>query len=879
MLFSATSGAVPGISQGSIPYLVSKPPITGSQAPGAVLTRPTYVWEGADTIVGNWYNNSYPTDAFGATYADTEDGDIVEYREFATNEFGNSLVLSWPQFLVSSAIANAAYASVFITDLITGKSPSDRSMWTNADPPWSGSPTLVTNPDFFAPSLRPQLTGTPQLVGGGWLGSYGLQAISPRHGISCAHNGPQPGLPVTFVNVDGTAFTTTITKWICDDPSQVSRCSDTQQTLEADFSVYLFADELPEWAYIAPVLAMTTEQYADFAASNPPTLVISQGNSTSAVFPYNPGSWTPHGRMLYVSGTNPGVVRNALEEPFTRRPKVVGDSGTPEFLVKDGNLCLFRTMTSSDGSGPFVHEHIDYINSMMTRADVAEGISTGHQLTVLGLPSTTTSMTVVFDIEGFEGYSHRVEVTPMDGGTTDTYTIAPGDNSHEFTGLDYNTQYDVRIFRIDGDSYESAPLVAEVYTAPAASPTALSATATGENSIDLSWTNPSPLPHTGYQIEKSLDNSTWTAVANVSAATTSYSVTGLPGATLQYFRVRAWNDNPSEAPTYASDAFAAWSSTASATTDTDMTAPVLSAVSATAGDATAALAATSNEAGTMYLFVSTSATPPSAATLKAGTGAAYASNAACIPATPFTATATGLTNGTTYYLHALANDGTNDSTITTTASFAPAAPNAYAGVIAYWQLDEASGTRVDTVGGLNLVEGDGTVGSAAVTGKAFTTAARFVDGNTDYLTKDTGCNILHNRSAFSVAMWLKPTAEKSVFNCGSGAIRAQMGDAKMYFTVAGTFAELPHGTLNEWVLWVFTYDDIANLIAISKNGAGRFETAHAASNNTALADFRLGVFADWFDGDIGPVAWFGHAIDDEQIALLYNGGTGVLYTP
>lgn len=112
-----------------------------------------------------------------------------------------------------------------------------------------------------------------------------------------------------------------------------------------------------------------------------------------------------------------------------------------------------------------------------------------------------------------------------------------------------------------------------------------------------------------------------------------------------------------------------------AITRQDLTAPTLTGPAGTAtGPTTADLVVSTNEAGgTLYWYLSTSATPPSDTDLKAGTGAAYAANEAVSTTGAKAESATGLTAATTYYLHALQTDAAaNDSTIVTSASFTTA---------------------------------------------------------------------------------------------------------------------------------------------------------------------------------------------------------------
>ncbi|GAB3712347.1 hypothetical protein GCM10027592_50730 [Spirosoma flavus] len=69
-------------------------------------------------------------------------------------------------------------------------------------------------------------------------------------------------------------------------------------------------------------------------------------------------------------------------------------------------------------------------------------------------------------------------------------------------------------------------------------PTNLVATAQNSTSIRLTWTE-NISNETGFEIERSTDNRTFSKIADVNANTTSFTVTGLSPATLYYFRARA----------------------------------------------------------------------------------------------------------------------------------------------------------------------------------------------------------------------------------------------------------------------------------------------------------------------------------------------------
>lgn len=119
-------------------------------------------------------------------------------------------------------------------------------------------------------------------------------------------------------------------------------------------------------------------------------------------------------------------------------------------------------------------------------------------------------------------------------------------------------------------------------------------------------------------------------------------------------------------------------------TASDTTAPTLSSATQSAtGPTTATVGCTTNEAnGTMYCVVTTSATQPSIAQIKAGqnhsgAAAAYASSQSITTTGAKTFSATGLTASTTYYGHFVHTDAAaNDSNRISTSSFTTNAPSA-----------------------------------------------------------------------------------------------------------------------------------------------------------------------------------------------------------
>lgn len=147
--------------------------------------------------------------------------------------------------------------------------------------------------------------------------------------------------------------------------------------------------------------------------------------------------------------------------------------------------------------------------------------------------------------------------------------------------------------------------------------------------------------------------------------------------------------------------------------------PAVTALVATATGGTTAQLDITASAGTLYWYISTSATPPSVANIKDGTGATSFGNYTH-PGT-FTGPS-GLTASTTYYPYALVNDGVSDSEIYAGASFATEAADVTAP-----SLTSPGATVLDTTSADMTVttdEGRGTLWAIASTVNSAPSAAQ-----------------------------------------------------------------------------------------------------------------------------------------------------------
>ena len=81
---------------------------------------------------------------------------------------------------------------------------------------------------------------------------------------------------------------------------------------------------------------------------------------------------------------------------------------------------------------------------------------------------------------------------------------------------------------------------------PPSAPSGLAATAASASSIDLAWTDTSG-DELGFELERSLDQSSWTGLDNPGVDVTAATDTGLLASTIYYYRIRAFNLSGSSA--------------------------------------------------------------------------------------------------------------------------------------------------------------------------------------------------------------------------------------------------------------------------------------------------------------------------------------------
>lgn len=213
-----------------------------------------------------------------------------------------------------------------------------------------------------------------------------------------------------------------------------------------------------------------------------------------------------------------------------------------------------------------------------------------------------------------------------------------------------------------------------------------------------------------------------------------------------------------------------------------------------------------------------------------------------------------------------------------------------ASLVGFWKLDEASGSRADSIGA-NTLTSNNSVGSAV--GTVYSNAALLVPGSNTYLSIADNAAVSMGDIDFWMAVWVYPltvTGNQSIIAKVTTAtaatyeyfLRLTAGQATLIIgngvASSTTLTNTNTLTANQWSL-IIAYHDSAN----AKSGLSVFGGAYTTGThstglydgtNAMLIGARLS--ADTvFNGRIGPVMLGkGYVPDAADITFLNNSGAG-----
>jgi hypothetical protein len=221
---------------------------------------------------------------------------------------------------------------------------------------------------------------------------------------------------------------------------------------------------------------------------------------------------------------------------------------------------------------------------------------------------------------------------------------------------------------------------------------------------------------------------------------------------------------------------------------------------------------------------------------------------------------------------------------------------------AFWELDEASGSRADShsVGPYNLTDNNTVTSGAGIGGTG--TAAEFEESTNEWLSRASTADLQGGDTDFTVMAWFRPEenltsiAEAVVGKVDTGSLanfeyvleisvsprlNFRVGDGSTTLAVDCTNG----GTISTatWYLGFGWHDSVNNVIGVALFG-GSSSTANTSAWTTGVAssseDFRIGRIASqysYFDGRIQRAGFWRRVLTSQERTDLYNSGAGLSY--
>jgi hypothetical protein len=217
------------------------------------------------------------------------------------------------------------------------------------------------------------------------------------------------------------------------------------------------------------------------------------------------------------------------------------------------------------------------------------------------------------------------------------------------------------------------------------------------------------------------------------------------------------------------------------------------------------------------------------------------------------------------------------------------------GLVSYWPLNEAAGTRFDSHGSNDLAD-DSSVGST--TGK-IDDAALFVTASTDSLSHADNTDLRLSGTDATICCWVKLSSKSagqhaivSKWNFGfaveygidysasADRFRFVVGNGSANFLAVADLFGSP--TIGEWCFVQATIDNTSKQIAICVNNAGFDAVAFTGTIKNGSETFYVGrrnttSGQGWADAAVDELGIWKRKLTDDEFSSLYNSGDGLAY--
>lgn len=215
---------------------------------------------------------------------------------------------------------------------------------------------------------------------------------------------------------------------------------------------------------------------------------------------------------------------------------------------------------------------------------------------------------------------------------------------------------------------------------------------------------------------------------------------------------------------------------------------------------------------------------------------------------------------------------------------------------AYWRLEEASGTRNDSVGTQHLTDNN-TVTQA--TGKVGN-AAQFTRANSEHLSIADNATLSTGDIDFTIAAWVymdsKPVGQMDIvtkrnatgdnreyqlyWNDDTDRFQFEVYGASGASTVVVTASNIGSPQIGKWYHLIAWHDSVNNEICLQANNGAVNRTSTTGGTKNGTASFHIGSengTTGFWDGRIDEVGFWKAVLTDAERKTLYARGNGVAY--
>ena len=205
------------------------------------------------------------------------------------------------------------------------------------------------------------------------------------------------------------------------------------------------------------------------------------------------------------------------------------------------------------------------------------------------------------------------------------------------------------------------------------------------------------------------------------------------------------------------------------------------------------------------------------------------------------------------------------------------------GLVSWWGMQEASGTRADSHGS-NTLQENGTGGVGQTNGHVQANAAYMVKSETDYLsiTNNTSFDPEGGTSPISFNAWVYHDGRAGTAIMSKGNEIIYRVDNAHYEVILNSFTTNDRADddlnppLSEWVMRTFTYD--GTTLEVYTNGVSAASVEPTGSWAEITSDIYIGRWSSsYMDGRVEQVAWWTKGLTADEVTELWNSGAGLAY--